>query len=332
LSITFNVVDGTSSNAVPTADAGADQAITLPVNSLTLTGAGRDADGTITGYLWTKQSGPAATLTNANTASLSASGLVAGSYVFRLTVTDDKGATAFDELTVTVQAATATTGQALISFTLIDSYTDQDIRTLVSGETLNLAELPTQNLNIRANTNPTLVGSVTFALSGAAVKNTTETGSPYALYGDNNGNYNNWKPTLGAYTLVATPYTGSGGSGTAGTPLSITFNVVDGTSAARLATPAITWEPERFGSKLMPFPNPSFDGRFQVLLPEAVTGEIAYELVSASGARLTKGNLQLSKLESVLQFDFSRQMQHTGLYYLRLEGAQLKHRLKLMRQ
>src|SRR5690606_31846744 len=100
-------------------------------SSITLAGTGNDTDGSIASYSWTKQSGPAASLSNANTASLTAANLVAGTYVFRLTVTDNAGATGFDEVTVTVNGAVAT-GQQLVSFTLINADNEQAIRTLVS--------------------------------------------------------------------------------------------------------------------------------------------------------------------------------------------------------
>jgi gliding motility-associated-like protein len=92
-------------NQAPTADAGANQSITLPVNSLTLTGTGTDPDGSIASYQWSKISGPTATLTNATTAVLSLSDLVEGTYILRLTVTDNGGLTATDDVIVTVLPA-----------------------------------------------------------------------------------------------------------------------------------------------------------------------------------------------------------------------------------
>lgn len=95
-----------STNQAPVANAGADQVITLPVNSLSISGTGTDADGTIAGYAWTKVSGPAAgTMTNANTAALSLTGLAEGIYQYQLTVTDNSGATGTDNVQVTVNAA-----------------------------------------------------------------------------------------------------------------------------------------------------------------------------------------------------------------------------------
>ncbi|MBP6025490.1 PKD domain-containing protein [Ferruginibacter sp.] len=101
-------VNTAAANIAPTANAGADQAITLPVNSVILSGSGTDPDGTIAAYAWTKISGPAAgTITNPTTAASSVTGLVAGIYRFELKVTDNNGATDTDTMQVTVNAAAA---------------------------------------------------------------------------------------------------------------------------------------------------------------------------------------------------------------------------------
>lgn len=99
------IVNPAAANQSPTASAGADRNLVLPTNSVNLSGSGNDPDGSISTYLWTKQSGPAATLTNSNTPTLQLTGLVLGTYTFRLTVTDNLGATAFDEAIVTVTNA-----------------------------------------------------------------------------------------------------------------------------------------------------------------------------------------------------------------------------------
>lgn len=87
----------------PDVNAGADQTIMLPTNTVTLNGTGSDPDGGVVTYQWTQESGPTtATLVGADTASLTANDLEAGEYVFRLTVTDDETETAFDEATIAV--------------------------------------------------------------------------------------------------------------------------------------------------------------------------------------------------------------------------------------
>jgi len=103
---TMQVTVNASSNIPPTANAGPDQTITLPTNSVTLAGSGTDPDGTVTAYLWTKISGPAAgTITSPATAGTTVTGLVAGIYKFELRVTDNAGAFGRDTMQVTVNAA-----------------------------------------------------------------------------------------------------------------------------------------------------------------------------------------------------------------------------------
>jgi uncharacterized protein YjdB len=107
---------GTSgpSNVAPAANAGTDKTITLPTNNVVINGTASDSDGTISSYTWSRVSGPnTPTLTNANTANLTASGLIAGTYTFRITVTDNVGLTASDEVNVIVNPATTATNLAL---------------------------------------------------------------------------------------------------------------------------------------------------------------------------------------------------------------------------
>ena len=94
-----------AANLPPTANAGTNQIITLPLNTVSLNGTGTDSDGTISSYLWTKTSGPAATITNNASATTSVTGLVQGVYQFQLKVTDNSGATAVSNVQITVNAA-----------------------------------------------------------------------------------------------------------------------------------------------------------------------------------------------------------------------------------
>jgi len=91
-------------NVAPTANAGANQTVneSTPV---TLIGSGTDSDGTIASYAWTQTGGPTVALTGANSASASftAPATMTGTVLtFKLTVTDDKGATGSATTTVTV--------------------------------------------------------------------------------------------------------------------------------------------------------------------------------------------------------------------------------------
>lgn len=97
-------------NVNPTAAAGADQIITLPTTTASLSGSGSsDPDGTIVAYAWSQTGGPVtAGITSASTVSTGVTGLVStGVYTFQLQVTDDDGGTATDSMTVTVNPVPA---------------------------------------------------------------------------------------------------------------------------------------------------------------------------------------------------------------------------------
>jgi Predicted peptidase len=96
-------------NQPPVANAGGNKTITLPTNSVQLNGSGSDVDGRIVSYQWTKISGPAnGVISSPTVANPILSQLVAGTYVYQLTVTDDKGAKASNQATINVLAASTT--------------------------------------------------------------------------------------------------------------------------------------------------------------------------------------------------------------------------------
>lgn len=93
-------------NQSPAANAGVDITITLPVNTVNVTGTGNDPDGSIASYQWTYVSGPAGSnITSATSANTTITGLVAGVYVFAFKVTDNNGAVNTDNIQVTVLSA-----------------------------------------------------------------------------------------------------------------------------------------------------------------------------------------------------------------------------------
>lgn len=92
-------------NSAPTVNAGSDQSVTVS-STVNLSASGLDGDGTIAGYAWTQVSGTSISFSNAAIAnpSFTAPGS-AGTVVVRCTVTDNLGATGFDDVSITVNAA-----------------------------------------------------------------------------------------------------------------------------------------------------------------------------------------------------------------------------------
>ena len=98
----IEVLSTTPSNLAPSVSAGVDQ--NIAATSTTLTGSATDSDGTISTYAWTQISGAASTIVSPSSATTNITGLVPGVYVYRLTATDNSGASAFDDVQITVTA------------------------------------------------------------------------------------------------------------------------------------------------------------------------------------------------------------------------------------
>ncbi|MEZ4700104.1 MAG: DUF5060 domain-containing protein [Rhodothermales bacterium] len=123
---------------------------------------------------------------------------------------------------------------AVTSLTLINAVTDLPIAgydPIPAGATLNLATLPTRSLNIRANVN-----SLTKSLIFGYDTNDTyrkESLAPFAIGGDASGNYSAWTPATGSHEVRATPYGGTSFTGAVGATYSLSFSVIDPSSASK---------------------------------------------------------------------------------------------------
>ena len=174
-------VEAVVENQAPTANAGDDQNVSA-AETVNLSGSGTDSDGTIVSYAWTQESGTTLTLTDADSenASFDSSGADdAGEVlVFTLTVTDDNGATATDNVSITVAApdvnsppnANAGDDQSVAfsaTVNLSGSGTDSDgtissfAWTQVSGTTVNLTDANTENASFTA---PSTAGEIVLQL------------------------------------------------------------------------------------------------------------------------------------------------------------------------
>uniref|UniRef100_A0A665WCG9 PKD domain-containing protein n=1 Tax=Echeneis naucrates TaxID=173247 RepID=A0A665WCG9_ECHNA len=88
-------------NKPPVADAGPDKELTLPVDRTMLDGSKSTDDQKIATYQWKQTSGPAdVKIENADTAVATVTGLEVGSYMFTLTVTDERKLQSTDTVTV----------------------------------------------------------------------------------------------------------------------------------------------------------------------------------------------------------------------------------------
>jgi|GEM_PF-890409 len=203
--ITFTVSDGkggtdsevvtitiSNTNQVATVDAGNDQRISLPFG-VTLAGSAADLDGTPVSYEWTQVSGPvAATFSSKTTATPTVTfNNRLGTYTFRLTITENTNAIAFDEVAIAVGAVIVGTG--------LDSDSDavKNVSDKCPNTPLNLSKrvnavgcpvpLIKNGVTITDLTNVDLGGVKSFELSAAAGKISFKKTSELYTLTKNNG-------------------------------------------------------------------------------------------------------------------------------------------------
>ncbi len=182
------------------------------------TGSSSSDDNGISTYLWDFDDG-----TTSNEINPTHTFNQDGVYNVSLTVSDSEGSEDIASIQINVGAASQ---NGVVGFTLINANTDQDMFELTDGLVIDAASLQGMGLNIRANTNPTIVGSVSLSLTGPVNNTRTESVAPYALFGDASGNYSAQNLLTGTYTLSATAYSQAGLGGVViGTQLSIQFSI-----------------------------------------------------------------------------------------------------------
>ncbi len=177
----------------------------------------------------------------------------------------------------------------IVNFFLINADNDQFMLYLDEDTEIDVATLPTKNLNIQAKTYPEVTGSVQFMVNG---KSRTENVFPYAAFGDTNGDYFAWTPTPGNYTLKATPYSQPNRKGEKGEPLTIHFTVIDSPSARQLA--------EEASVQLNAYPNPSVR-EFTLDLNLPNTENVAVDLYDNGtfSARVFEGTVEAHTLTRI---------------------------------
>lgn len=131
-----------SKTKVLLADAGKDQIIILPTDSVVLEGSSNLTNGVT--YQWAQigDKPNKATLKNANTATLTATGLIKGEYEFTLTVTDAQNNVDRDKVKVIVKSLVADAGNDKTIFLPTDSVT-------LSGKAVDTGSDPEQTFTYK---------------------------------------------------------------------------------------------------------------------------------------------------------------------------------------
>jgi len=255
-------------NQPPTANAGSNQSITLPVNTVTLTGIGTDTDGSIASYQWSKIAGPATfTIASAASAQTAVNNLVQGTYQFALSVTDNQGAVGTSVVTITVLAPPPPPVVAIAP--VANAGADQVITLPTSSVTLN---------GIGTDADGTVVSYQWTKIAGPATF--TMSTSTYAKLSVKNmveGEY--------LFTLRVTDNIGLTGFDT----VKVTVNP----DASRLATSLV-------------YPNPATSYINVVVDGKSVSNKSLISVYNSSGIILYQKQLEKSSTTTVNQIDVSR--------------------------
>ena len=227
----------------PVATASANQVITLPTSSVTLTGTVTPGAAAITSYLWTKQSGPGSgTITTPTAISTTVTGMVAGSYVFSFVVTDSLNSKDTAYTTVTVNPAPPPPNQPPVA----NAGTNTFLTLPINSTVLNGTATDTDG-TIVSTLWSKISGPATYTIANAADDTTALTNLVAGIYKfqfkatDNNGASDSAEVTVTVYAAAPPnmPPVANAGSNvsivlpTNSTTLRATATDVDGTVVTR---------------------------------------------------------------------------------------------------
>ncbi len=226
-STTFNwTVNNPGINSAPVANPGPD-ALLFDTNNngsetVTLDGSSSfDPDGDNFFYTWRKNG---QVISNSSKPQVTAN---SGVNVYELTVQETGGGGLSDkeEVRVIVESPQGGVGT---NFVLINAATDVDIRNLFNGEVINKDNEP---LSLAIDYRPEVpVGSVVFDIVGPFDFTKSESGAPYAVYGDKAGDFVGYPFDNGAYSIEASLYSESQGQGELLGTETLNILIVDGSS------------------------------------------------------------------------------------------------------
>ena len=281
--VMLTVKGGEPANQPPTANAGSDRTVTLPVSTLQFSGSGRDPDGVFRAFRWEKVSGPSVTLRQANTANLILSDLQAGEYVFRFYVTDNDGATASDEVTLTVKENNPTNQPPVA-----EAGRDRTIKLPVNIVSLS---------GLAFNANGRFVAFRWEKVSGPSV----------TLSQQNTANVNLTNLVAGVYTFRFSA-TDNGGT-TVSDEVMLTVLDTDA-DAARLASDI----------KVSTYPN-TFQDHVNVAVQTTEPEVLWVEVYDMVGRIYHRGQLPADLPNATHWIDLSGEVMTAGIYFLRVRNA-----------
>ncbi|RYG05822.1 MAG: T9SS type A sorting domain-containing protein [Chitinophagaceae bacterium] len=294
---------GTSTNRPPVVSGGGNKTLTLPSNSVVLDGSGSydPENGSLT-YTWTKTGGPTQySLSNGTTSRATISNLVAGTYVFRLSVSDAQGASSssFVQVTINSGGTLAANAGADVNVYLPENYH------ILKGSATGSTNLTYQWTKV----------------SGGQVNIVTPTSSRTNIIWMREGTY--------VFELTASDNAGRVAKDQITVrilPANINVTATDEVQMAPdelIAESTIT-----AGSKI--FPNP-VDQQFQLTLDNEYSGTVQVVILDQSGRAFQKTEVQKTAGTITKTISLASGMQ-PGIYLVRLQSGNEVKTLKMLKK
>ena len=206
-----------AANVPPYVNVGLDKKFLVSDGTIYLFGDYFDDDGTVASVAWTQIQGDALTLQQTNTNILKITNLLAGTFQFRLTVTDNLGGISTDDIVVQLYSSIPIGMNSVASFTLTNpTANNTPIGSLVNEQLINKSALGANDLNVRANV-ANGGGSVVFKVNSNQNTRRLDGWSSFNnFYVYPNDSWylpNGWKMLSGDHLVCATPYADNGTDG-----------------------------------------------------------------------------------------------------------------------
>jgi|GEM_PF-18472 len=217
-------------------------------------------------------------------------------------------------LTVNFTVVNAVGG--VTGFTLVDAITNEDITPILDGDVIHLTTL----INIRADLNiPSEdIQWVKFSLNDKE-NHRVERVFPYALFGDIGGDYFEWKPAPGKYTITATPKLKGNAEAS---PLTITIEIVDKTVGSNVDNSG----DENIGRKIASegllqdvsiYPNPAVE-QLNLAIKAVEGGNLKIMILDMSGRVFLQENMDAR--ENMNNYQLNVGSLQRGIYLLSIES------------
>jgi hypothetical protein len=301
-------------------NAGTNQTITLPTNSVTLSAANSTVtNSTISSYAWTQVSGPnTSTITNGKTVTATASNLIAGTYTFQVAIKDAKADSCSSTVQITVNAAVT------VSIT-------------VSAGSNQTITLPTSTATLTGSVTDKTGTVKTYAWKEVSGPNTATISYPSSISTTVKGF------VAGTYVFQLKVTDNNSASATANVQVTVKSStskrrnnsVVQSATASEEtsdSTVALTESDSINNSQaeIVLFPNPS-SGIVTLKVTGKVTGEMRINIYDMLGRPLII--MQTNKTQTIYQGSIDISKLRSGVYSLQVSIAKTQRKtVKLIRQ